>query len=943
VRPVAAMAAVVMVALTMVFFSAVPAAAAPGGLRLVLTDMTPRVVTADGPSTLTVAGTLVNEGADPVTDLQVRVQRGNPLTTEGQVRDALDGDAPTDSAVPAFEPLADALAPGAQMPVHLSVPLRGSGLALDAAGVYELLVNVNGTPAGGARARLAAARMLLPMLGVPGAAPTRPRADPTPLTVLYPIADSPHRISTVPGAPPLLDDDSLAASFAPTGRLGGLVAALAQRAPAGSPVRSGLCLAIDPDLVETASVMSQGYQVVGRSGVATAGTGAAVAGQWLTQLAAVAKGGCVIALPYADADLVALTRGGLTDAATRALGPARQILSTLLQTPVPADIAWPADGTIDNATLDVVQASGARSVLLSADAVTGRARGGVGPLADRPVSALLTDPLLTRAATAPQAIRVAGGQGAAATAESLAGDDGPLATQDLIGALAYRATASTPLVLAPPHQWRTDGAAARALLDAVGALVTAGEVNPVGLADADAVRSAAAPVRPDPPVNATEVPDSAISTIADAARDLTDLRSAVVDGNVGITADQLFTPLQFGLLRGASAANRAAPAAAQDAAAAVLARVDAIRNSIRVLEPPNPYALGSSDAPLPITVANALPVTVRVRVELASTSGLRVNAIDVQQIPPLGRRQVSVNAQVTRAGQFTVDAAVRTPSGGLLGPPSHLKVRSTAYGTITGWLTAIAGGLLVLLAGRRVWRRVRGEAERPTARVAPTPPPTVDPTGPTVRLPIPCHGPAPPDRMSAPPDRVPTDGRPTAPLDRVTAPPDPPSGPPGPASPDRAPAPAQAGLPTEPGPAPPPHPQPTPVRAPARTPGSGPPSSTTSVPAPATPGGLPAQPLPGPDPRLTSVPHPPPHRPGSQGPPSARPPTTHPQAPPSAHPTTTQAPPSARPALTQPPDPTSAAPPLPTPPRTTPPLVAAEEDVAPTERLPRPPSPRPRP
>ena len=129
----------------------------------------------------------------------------------------------------------------------------------------------------------------------------------------------------------------------------------------------------------------------------------------------------------------------------------------------------------------------------------------------------------------------------------------------------------------------------------------------------------------------------------------------------------------------------------------------------------------------------------------------------MQQIPPLGRRQVSVNAQVTRAGQFTVDAAVRTPSGGLLGPPSHLKVRSTAYGTITAWLTAIAGGLLVLLAGRRVWRRVRGEAERPTARVAPTPPPTVDPTGPTVRLPIPDHGPAPPDRMSAPPDRVPTD------------------------------------------------------------------------------------------------------------------------------------------------------------------------------------------
>jgi Family of unknown function (DUF6049) len=766
VRSVAALAAVFLL-----FFCALPstAAAATGGLRLVLTDMSPRVVTADGPSTLTVTGALVNDGPDPVTNLQVRVQRGNPLTTEGQLRDALDGDAPTDSAVTPFENLADELEPGGQLPVRLSVALRGSGLALGATGVHEVLVNVNGTPAGRDRARLAAARMLLPVLGLPGVPPARVPADATPLTVLYPIAEPPHRIATVPGSPALLDDDSLAASFATTGRLGGMVAALAQRAPVGSPVRAGVCLAIDPDLVETASVMSQGYQVVGPSGAAVAGTGAAAAGQWLTQLAAVAKGGCVVALPYADADVLALTRGGLIDSATRALSPSRQILSTLLSTPVPVDIAWPADGMLDNPTLDVVQASGAQSVLLSADAVTGRPRSGVAPLAGRPVTALLTDPLLTRAATAPLATPVAAGPGAAATAESLAGDDGALATQDLLGAVAFRAGGSSPIVVAPPHQWRTDGAGARALLDAVGALITAGAVSPVSLASAADDAPAATPVRPNPPVDAAEVSGGAVSTLADAGRDLTDLRSAVVDGNVGITADQLFAPLQFGLLRGASAAYREAPAAAQDAAAAVLARVDAIRNSIRVLEPPNPYALGSSDAPLPITVANALPITVRVQVQLKSTSGLRVNSIDVQQIPPLGRRQVSVNAQVTRAGQFTVDAVVSTPSGGVLGPPSHLKVRSTAYGTITGWLTAIAGGLLVLLAARRIWRRVR-EAEQPTARVAPGPPPTVDqpadPTGPTARLPIPSH---------APLDRAPPQAE--RPTPTPTSPPAPPTTP----------------------------------------------------------------------------------------------------------------------------------------------------------------------
>jgi hypothetical protein len=431
---------------------------------------------------------------------------------------------------------------------------------------------------------------------------------------------------------------------------------------------------------------------------------------------------------------------------------------------------------------------------------------------------------------------VAPGPGAAATAESLAGDDGPLATQDLLGAVAFRAGGDGPIVVAPPHQWRTDGAGVRALLDTVSALVTAGRVNPVRLADAAGDTAAPAPVRPDPPVDAAEVPAAAISTLADAARGLTDLRSAVVESNVGITADQLFTPLEFGLLRGASAANRASPPAAQGAAAAVLARVDAIRNSIRVLEPPNPYALGSSDAPLPVTVANALPVTVRVQVELTSTSGLRVAPIEVQQVPPLGRRQVAVNAQVTRAGQFTVDAVVSTPDGGVLGPPSHLKVRSTAYGTITAWLTAIAGGLLVLLAARRVWRRVRGEAQRPTARVDPTPPPTVDqpgdPTGPTVRLPIPSHGASPP-------------GLPT-PTPRPAATP-----------PARSPQ--QAGLPPN---------QPEPLPSAPRTP----------------PDPLPTAPVPLPQARPAVMP------------------------------------------LAQPP-----------------PLVAAPEDVAPTERLPRPPTPRSRP
>ena len=68
-------------------------------------------------------------------------------------------------------------------------------------------------------------------------------------SLLFPITDAPHRLSTVPGETTLLADDDLATELAPDGRLGGLLSALTTAAPAGSPVRQAVCLEVDPDLV----------------------------------------------------------------------------------------------------------------------------------------------------------------------------------------------------------------------------------------------------------------------------------------------------------------------------------------------------------------------------------------------------------------------------------------------------------------------------------------------------------------------------------------------------------------------------------------------------------------------------------------------------------------------------------------------------------------------
>jgi Family of unknown function (DUF6049) len=776
VKPVAALVAITLLTLAgLLGAGPVPAAAttpaptrdeaAEGPLRLELADMSPRVVTAGGPRELVVTGTITNTGDVPVHDLVIRVQRGNPLETEGALRDALDGTARTDAVTPQFTPLPGELAPGAQLPVRLTVPLRGtpeSSLALAATGVHELLVNVNGSPGDRARARLAAVRMLLPVLSLPpdpatpDQVPEATTGGATPFALLVPVTDVPRRVATVPGQPTLLTDDELATSFAPDGRLGGLVGALARNAPAGSRVREATCLAIDPELVETASQMRSpnGYEVLGPDGTPVPGTGGTAAGQWLDQLASVARGGCVIALPYADADLVALTRAGMAELATAAISEGRQVLQDTLQTEVVPGLTWPVEGAVDDATLATAAQADGRALLLSAGAVEQGRRprsSGVQPIAggQRTQFTVLTDPLLTRAAAgtadAPGAdLRAA--RGASAPSISPAGTVSPLSTQDLVGALAFRtqdpvdvtAHGGGPVVLAPPHQWTAGGAATEALLGAVDQLLDVGRIVPRGL---DAVlatgppsEAPALPITYPLHVGGREVPGSVLDIVRTTAADIDDLASvAVPDSGVGVSPDEVFTPLRRALLRPASAAWRARPDAARAAATALADRVAGLRGSVRVLEPPGPYSLGTSHAPILITVGNGLPVTVRVSVEILPSAGLRVAPIEPQEVPPLGRRQVRVSAEVTRSGQFSVQAAVRTPDGELLGPPSQLRVRSTAYGTITVWLTASAGILLVVLAGRRVVRRIRGE---PTNRPpGPVPP---DPT--------------PPDRPQVPPD-----------------------------------------------------------------------------------------------------------------------------------------------------------------------------------------------
>lgn len=769
-RPVAAMVAIALLLLAGPFAGS--AIAAPGdapaaSLQLALDQLSPRVVTSDGPSVVTVTGTVTNTGKLPVSGLAVRLQRGDPLRTDSDVDAALEGRAGTDAVSPSFVDVPGTIEPGASISVRIDAPLRatgGTGLGIDTPGTYPLLVNVNGEPDGQPRARLAATRMLLPVLSLPAAVVDgtltgdvggTATGGARPFTMLYPIVDVPHRLPGVPGETTTLTDDDLARSFAPGGRLDGLVGALAQRAPVGSTLRTGLCVAVDPDLLQTAQAMAAGYQVRAPDGTVSPGTGADAARSWLGSVTSALRGGCTVALPFADADLVALTRSGDEDAAIRAVEAGREVAGDILDIPLQNSLLWPADGVIDDETLSALAGpERVGGLVLASDAVSQAGRTGVVSLEAGP-GAALADDLLTSAATPTDSPST---PGAPVTSSPVAVST-PLSTQDVIGALAFRATsssgqgASSPILLAPPHLWGAEGVGADALLSAIGLMSDRGLLAPRALTTSGATTRPTSLLYPIG-AGAAEVPSAIVDRTRALVGDIDAVATAAVtDPGADVTPDDVFVPLRRAMLRPASAAWRGRPALAARSADLASARLDELRGTVRVLEPPGPYSLGTSDAPLLMTVSNGLPVALDVRIVIASTAGLQVAPIPDQRIPPLGRIQVRVSAQVVRAGQFAVDAIVQTPRGDDLGPPTRLQVRSTAYGTVTVWLTVIAGALLVLLVIRRIVRRARdrsGPPDDPTDGPGSGPGP--GPTGP----------PAPGERWPSPPE--PAGTGPTVPM-----------------------------------------------------------------------------------------------------------------------------------------------------------------------------------
>ncbi|AOS66180.1 DUF6049 family protein [Actinoalloteichus hymeniacidonis] len=705
---------------------------------LQIDEIAPRVVTVDGDRMLRITGTLTNTSDRSIEAISIRAQRGDPLESTGATLASLRGESETDAGSSEFVPIESPLPAGRSTDFTVAVPVDApDGLGIDEPGVYPLLMNVNGMPDYGAQARIATADLLLPVVGVPDGAEAEPSTQPR-TTLIWPLADEPKMVRNGIGGETILTDDELAGSLVGGGRLAMLLSAMEDSVPPASELSRSVCFAVDPDLLETVAAMRDGYRVQSAGGGLVDGVGSAAAGVWLMRLQDVAQGRCMVAMPYADADVVALSRAGRPDLVDLALDRGAAVVEEIVGTRPMDGFVWPADGVLDDQTLDTLVGSGAGSMLLHPRSLQG-APPQLTPTtlanaeAETPPVAVQIDPLISDVLAGST---TTGWRPQSMTAE--AGSTVPPGVrdpvQDTLSMVMFRAIGDTSgeaagrVVIAPPRRWQPEAEELSVLLGELGRLFDMGLAVPVPLSEGLTEPAGTSTLNYPAEAGAAELQASVSREVSRAATLAEEFGSAM-SSDLSVPPESrtepvdLMQPLQLGLLRGMSSSLRGDESAAMRVVDRAVDELTALRRQVQVNDPGIPLSLAASDSPLPLSVTNDLPVDIRVQVTLENSPGLRAASVQEFAVPAHNSRAIRVPAEVSRSGQFTTDVALRTPDGAGLGSPVRFVVMSSAYGTLTLILTIVAGATLILLVTYRLVRRIRagrpgeGDGPNPNDRV----------------------------------------------------------------------------------------------------------------------------------------------------------------------------------------------------------------------------------
>ncbi|MCT7661297.1 DUF6049 family protein [Mycobacterium deserti] len=736
------------------------AAGEPGSvpfLQVRIDRVTPEIVTTTSEPVVTVTGVVLNVGDRPVRDVVVRLEDAAAVTSSEGLRTNLTGDVDQYEPVANFITLAPELPRGQAVPFTLAYPLRSAeqpSLGIEEPGVYPVMVNVNGTPDYGAPARLDDARFLLPVTGVPPD-PSDDTADaltevvppdtsrPVRLTMLWPLADRPRLAAGAAGGttPVRLIDDDLATSLAAGGRLDTLLSAVEfatspQVDPDGA-LRDATCLAVDPDLLVTVNAMTGGYVVndgpdAGAGTPTHPGAGKDAALAWLNRLKALAKQLCVTPTVYAQADLDALHRVGDRGLSAIATNGAGGVVDQILGIASVRGATLVGDGPLTGGAAELLATQG-RTVAISAADLADRSEttsdsNEPGTPDVRPVR---YTPELVAAPFDPTVGAALAGLGTEPMAPSyldpaldvpLKHDSAVARRQDALGAMLWRGlepgTEPRTQIVMPPLSWSVTADDARAILTAVATTINSGLAQPRPLtaviAEAAAVPSGQSRLPGDQLGNPRgRFDDAVVSGVAGVTGRLWGLTAALTtDAQTGLTGAEYTAPLREDMLR---ALSQSVPADARNGLAqqrltTVGRTVDDIFNAVTIVNPGGSYTLATERSPLPLALRNDLPVPVKVRLQVDGPPGMSVTDMGEIELPP-GYLPLRVPVEVHSTQRFAVDITLRTANGLSLGESVRLSVHSNAYGKVLFFITLSAGAVLVLLAGRRLWHRFRGQPD----------------------------------------------------------------------------------------------------------------------------------------------------------------------------------------------------------------------------------------
>ncbi|WJY90764.1 hypothetical protein [Corynebacterium confusum] len=657
---------------------------------------------------LTVRFRIHNPTDQAVEDLQVTTRRGDAVATTAEARTQL-----AQGSFPYFGASANpgTLGPGETREVSLTIPtgLEGEGsLAMTEAGIYPLLYTLTGTR-DGEPVSLSEDRTLLDLAPKPGeespsdvaedpAAEDADDFEPHDLSVIYPITDT---VDIVPGDTGgqslILDSDHLAQSLSPGGRLDRLVDSYLSH-----DLQGAACAALDPALLSVVERMEDGYTVHdSRPSVAhqtkrlrdswfnddadyrgESGQGSRAASQWLAKIKQL---DCVMAMPWADADPLAVRSVDNAWLDHEAFAHGAEIIERLAGHPLASNALVGSKGYVtEDLGRPAVVADNSiwEGQALSFDASLGSLLAQTGT---RPQTTAYSNPELR------YDYRV----------DSVLARDLSAAAALRLGAQEDDTLAVLPATLEP--------ATADQVLAAGEAVLGDHTAQPKPVAALPLETSEAAEQglpAGSPYVDPAAFDATQTGRIKQQAKYADELTKIMVnDPHIALTRYGFTQPLRHDLLTALSATRRTSLPTTQESEEASIRRLDAnsntlqeLRSSVTLLPPGNVYTRVSESSPLLIVAENGLPLPVEATLEYQGPDNARLNTPERVRIPATGSITVNMTADLPeQTDRIRMELWLATPESDMISQPISIAVQTRA-GILSVYGIGIAAALAVGLA-----------------------------------------------------------------------------------------------------------------------------------------------------------------------------------------------------------------------------------------------------